>query len=210
VRKPVMNKRYYYVKIAIDVIIAAIVLLILSPLLLIIALLIRLTSKGPVYFKQARLGQHGNIFYIHKFRTMIVNAPDIRNADGTTFNSANDSRVTSIGKFLRKTSLDELPQLIDVILLDMSIVGPRPELPECINIMSSEQKIKLDVKPGMTGWAVIHGRNNVPINERRNLDAWYAQNYSFLIDWKIIFKTFVMVLMSEGYINDHSKQHNKN
>ncbi len=209
-RKPVMNKRYYYVKIAIDVIIAAIVLLILSPLLLIIALLIRLTSKGPVYFKQARLGQHGNIFYIHKFRTMIVNAPDIRNADGTTFNSANDSRVTSIGKFLRKTSLDELPQLIDVILLDMSIVGPRPELPECINIMSSEQKIKLDVKPGMTGWAVIHGRNNVPINERRNLDAWYAQNYSFLIDWKIIFKTFVMVLMSEGYINDHSKQHNKN
>ncbi len=133
-----------------------------------------------------------------KFRTMAWNAPDLRNADGSTFNAEHDPRVTRIGRVLRKTSFDELPQLWNVLCGEMSLVGPRPELPDGVTGYLPGQFKRLDVLPGMTGWAVVHGRNNVPVSRRRDLDAWYAQHASFWLDLKILAKTVALVVRSKG------------
>jgi lipopolysaccharide/colanic/teichoic acid biosynthesis glycosyltransferase len=182
----------------VDVLISVAALIVLSPLMLIIGLAVRLTSPGPILFCQSRVGQGGKIFTCYKFRTMYVDAPDIRNPDGSTFNAEDDPRLTRVGRFLRKTTLDELPQFFNVLKGDMSIVGPRPDLPDQICFYSERHKKRLLVKPGMTGWAWIHGRNSIPWELRRDLDVEYVENYSLWKDFYILLKTIPMVLFAKG------------
>ncbi|HEC35629.1 MAG TPA: sugar transferase [Anaerolineae bacterium] len=168
------------------------------PLSLVIALLIKIDSQGPVLFRQTRIGKDGKPFTCYKFRTMYVDAPDIRNPDGSTFNAEDDPRVTRVGRFLRKTTLDELAQFINVLKGDMSIVGPRPDLPDQVRLYSERHKKRLLVKPGMTGWAWIHGRNSIPWELRRELDVEYVENYSLWLDFQILLRTIPMVLLAKG------------
>jgi lipopolysaccharide/colanic/teichoic acid biosynthesis glycosyltransferase len=168
-----------------------------------IAIAVRLSSPGPVLFRQQRLGKKGVVFPFYKFRSMVVNAPDIRNADGSTFNADNDPRVTRVGRLLRKTSLDELPQLISVLKGDMSLVGPRPDVADALRIYRPQDYIRLTVKPGITGWAAIHGRNTVPLDQRRDLDIEYVTKYSLRLDIEILLRTIPYVLASRG-VNTYS------
>jgi lipopolysaccharide/colanic/teichoic acid biosynthesis glycosyltransferase len=182
----------------IDIAVSAVLLLAGAPFLLLIALMIRWTSEGPALFRQKRVGKDGRIFTILKFRTMVQNAPDLRNADNSTFNADNDPRVTKVGKFLRKTSCDELPQLVNVLRGEMSLVGPRPELPEGPGSYTQSQFARLKVRPGITGLAAVHGRNDVPVNVRRDLDAQYAEKWTFLLDLKIMVQTIAIILQRRG------------
>lgn len=170
--------------------------------MIIIILLIKSTSEGPVFFKQERLGKNGKVFKIIKFRTMIDNAEQI----GTgVITFENDPRITKVGSFLRKTSLDELPQLINVLKGDMSIVGPRPPVPyhpKKYEEYSEYEKKRFNVKPGITGYAQVNGRNNLTWEQRINMDVYYVDNRSFLLDLKIIILTMVKVLKREDI---HSK-----
>jgi len=181
-----------------DIVFSILLLLILSPLFLIIWVAVRLSSSGPAIFRQARVGKHGRNFIILKFRTMVDNAPDLRNPDNSTFNSDIDPRLTKTGRLLRKTSLDEIPQLFNVIRGDMSLVGPRPELPEGPNTYLPHQFARLTVRPGVTGWAAVNGRNNIPMYARRDMDAWYAENWSLGLDLRIIWRTLAVVFLSRG------------
>ena len=186
-----------------DLIASAAALLVLSPILLVLAIVIRLDSRGPALFRQPRLGEQRVPFTIYKFRTMQVNAPDVRNADGSTFNADDDPRVTRVGRLLRKTSLDELPQLISVLKGDMSLVGPRPDVADALRIYRPQDYIRLTVKPGITGWSAIHGRNTVPLDQRRDLDIEYVTKYSLRLDIEILLRTIPYVLASRG-VNTYS------
>lgn len=192
------------VKHILDKIFGVILLILLSPILLIIAIAIKLDSKGPVIFKQKRLGKDGEIFEIYKFRTMYVDAPDIRNEDGSTFNSDNDPRVTKVGNILRKTSLDELPQIFNILKGEMSFIGPRPDLPDHYELYSEGDKKKLLVRPGVTGYAQANGRNSNSWSQRIAMDIYYIENYSLILDIKIFFKTIFSVLKQEG-VNKYSR-----
>lgn len=181
-----------------DLLIAITGLILTSPLLLLIALAVRLTSSGRAIFKQERAGQRGASFTLFKFRTMQENAPDIRNADGSAFNGAADARVTGIGKFLRATSLDELPQLFNVLNGTMSLVGPRPDQIDQIEYYTFEEMKKLEVKPGITGLAQISGRNAISWAERKKLDTEYVERQSLWLDFQILFRTVPFVLQRRG------------
>jgi lipopolysaccharide/colanic/teichoic acid biosynthesis glycosyltransferase len=181
-----------------DITVAVAVLIVFAPMLGLIAVAIKLSSTGPVLFKQERVGWQGRKFRMIKFRSMVHNAPYLRNPDGSAFSSDTDLRVTRLGRFLRQTSLDELPQLWNVLCGEMSLIGPRPELAEGIRSYRPSDFRRLNVRPGMTGWAVVHGRNHVPINVRRELDTWYADHAGFLLDWKILYKTIATVVVREG------------
>ncbi|HVY93576.1 MAG TPA: sugar transferase, partial [Bryobacteraceae bacterium] len=191
---------------AIDVILSGAALIILSPLLLAIAAAVRLTSPGPALFRQKRLGRGGRVFTLNKFRTMTVNAPDLRNADGSAWSSPDDPRVTRIGHFLRNTSLDELPQLINVFKGDMSLVGPRPELPDQIRFYSETDKRRLWARPGLTGLAQISGRNEVPWERRRQLDVEYIDRRSLALDARLLFQTVGFVLRRQGIHTSRQKE----
>ena len=181
-----------------DVTLSLLGLALSSPLSLLIVLLIKIDSEGSVLFRQIRMGKDGKPFTCYKFRTMYVDAPDVRNPDGSTFNAEDDPRVTRVGRFLRKTTLDELPQLINVLKGEMSIVGPRPDQPDQVRFYSERDKKQLLVKPGMTGWAWIHGRNSIPWALRRELDVEYVENYSLWLDFQILLRTIPMVLLAKG------------
>ncbi|KKY01798.1 hypothetical protein VN21_07060 [Paraclostridium benzoelyticum] len=187
-----------FIKNVLDKVFGLILLILLAPILLIIAFAIKLDSRGPIIFKQKRLGKNGNIFEIYKFRTMYVNAPDIRNEDGSTFNSDNDPRVTRVGNVLRKTSLDELTQIFNILKGEMSFIGPRPDLPDHYELYTDFDKRKLLVKPGVTGYAQCNGRNNIEWKNRIEMDIFYIENYSILLDVQILIKTALSVLKSEG------------
>src|SRR5699024_7409155 len=160
-------------------------------------------DKGPLFYNAKRLGKDGNVFRMFKFRSMKVNAPDIRNEDGSTFNSEKDIRLTKIGGFIRKTSIDELPQIFNVLIGNMSFVGPRPDLPEQYNLYSEIDRKKLKVKQGFTGYNQAYFRNNVPWRERINNDVYYVENLSFLMDFNIIIKTILSVFLRKNvYSND--------
>ena len=189
---------YKYLKIFFDLFFSVILIIILIPVFVLISLIIKVTSPGPIFYVQKRLGQNNTIFSLYKFRTMIHNSPDFRNSDGTTFNSKIDPRVTRFGRFLRESSLDELPQLFNVIFLKMSLVGPRPELPESIVTHTELEFFRLTVKPGITGYAQILGRNGIEIRKRRRLDVIYAKKSNFTLDLYIIFKTFSSILLKKG------------
>ncbi len=181
-----------------DILVATLALAILSPMLAVVAALIKITSPGPVFFRQGRLGKNGTPFQIYKFRSMRPGGPDVRNADGSVFTGASDSRVTAIGKFIRKTSIDELPQLINVVLGSMSLVGPRPDLVDQRALYTEIEERKLLVKPGMTGLAQISGRNTISWEERKRIDVEYVERQSIRLDFAILLKTIPYVLLSSG------------
>ena len=172
--------------------------ILLAPVIVIFIFLmfitVKLDDKGPVFYKSKRLGKGKKVFSIIKFRSMKIDAPDLRNEDGSTFNSKNDPRITKIGKFIRKTSIDELPQVINVIKGDMSFVGPRPDTVEALNIYEGNQVKKLDVRPGITGYNQAYYRNSISQKEKFQNDIYYVKNISFLFDMKIILKTIHSVL----------------
>lgn len=169
-----------------DIVLCLILLILFFPLMIIIALVIKMTSPGEVIYRQQRLGRHGQIFYLLKFRSMVKNAEFI----GTgMLLQENDARITPVGRFLRKTSLDELPQLINVLKGDMSMVGPRPAPVFHLNKYDSRQRRRLQVKPGITGWAQVNGRVALYWPQRIELDLWYIDHYSLGLDLLILIKT---------------------
>lgn len=179
----------HFFKRFLDIFLSFIGLLVCSPFLLIIAIAVKIDSKGPVVFKQQRIGKGGKVFAIHKFRTMVVGA---EHTGSGVYSNKKDARVTKVGKFLRATSLDELLQLYDVFIGNMSFVGPRPPLtyhPWPIEKYTQEQLRMFNVRPGITGWAQINGRKDVEWNKRIELNVWYVDNLSFWLDLKILFKT---------------------
>jgi sugar transferase EpsL len=171
-------------------------LLLLSPVLLLLALLVRMKIGTPIFFTQSRPGLHGNAFTMIKFRTM-TNA---RGADGVLLPDA--ERLTRFGRFLRATSLDELPELWNVLKGDMSLVGPRPLLMEYLPLYSPEQARRHDVRPGITGWAQVNGRNAISWDEKFKLDVWYVDHQSFWLDMKILFLTVKRVFQRHGITAD--------
>lgn len=171
---------------------------------LFLAPVIFLTDKGPIFYCAPRIGKKGKIFKMIKFRSMKVNAPDLRNADGSTFNSAHDPRVTKIGRIMRKTSLDELPQFINVLIGDMSVVGPRPRVGNADYKSMDELRRKgLSVRPGITGYSQAYFRNSISQEEKFKNDAFYAENVSFILDVKVFFKTITSVF-SHRNINSNA------
>jgi lipopolysaccharide/colanic/teichoic acid biosynthesis glycosyltransferase len=179
-----------------DVVVSALGLLLLSPVLWTLAILVRATSSGPGIYRSRRLGLGGRPFDMVKLRTMYVGTPDLRNADGSTFNAAHDSRVTPIGAWLRRTSLDELPQLWNVLMGEMSLVGPRPDLVDQLTYYGDADHRKLDVRPGITGLAQVSGRNSLTWKERRAIDLQYMNSRSFLMDLRILGRTIPGLLKS--------------
>lgn len=179
-----------------DFIVSLGALIILSPIILITAFLIRIKIGSPVIFKQERPGLKGNPFYVYKFRTMT----DERDDNGILL--SDDIRLTSFGKLLRKLSLDELPQLVNVLKGEMSFVGPRPLLMEYMNLYNERQLKRHYVRPGITGWAQVNGRNAISWEKKFEYDVWYVENRSFFLDIKIIFMTVLKVFKSEGISQD--------
>lgn len=169
-----------------------------------IAIAIKLDDGGPVFYKSARVGKDFKRFGMFKFRSMKVNAPDLRNEDGGTYNAADDPRVTKIGKFLRETSLDETPQLLNIIKGDMSIIGPRAGDWESVDTYEDDEKDKCKVKPGLTGYCQAYYRNSASVREKRLKDAWYANNITLWLDIKIFFKTITTVLCRENLYTNES------
>lgn len=184
-----MNKQKKIIlrlKRTIDITFASLGLLILLPLFVALGIAIKLDSSGSVFFRQSRAGKSGKVFSIYKFRTMVNNAQKM--GEGV-FVKENDTRITRLGKFLRRSSLDELPQLINVVKGEMSLVGPRPTLPYQIENYTEYQKKRLLLRPGITGWAQVNGRNNLSWPEKIEYDVWYVSNISIFLDIKIMFKT---------------------
>ena len=180
--------------IAVCVVILPLILLITIP----IAIAIKIEDGGPIFYKSRRLGKGFKEFDMLKFRSMKVNAPDLRNDDGSTYNSQNDSRVTRIGRFIRETSLDELPQCFNVLVGHMSLIGPRAGDVESKDTYAEDENDKLLVRPGISGYTQAYYRNNLGVREKRLYDAWYAHNVSLWLDIKIIFKTIATVLKREN------------
>ena len=199
-----MKKIYLFFKRMIDILFSLVGLILFSPICIIIAILIKLTSKGPVIFKQERIGKNGKVFKMYKFRSMIQNA---EKTGSGVYSGKDDPRVTKIGKILRKTSLDELPQMWNILTGSMSFIGPRPVLtyhPWTYDKYTKEQLKRFSVRPGITGWAQIHGRKTVEWNERLKYDVYYVEHLSFLLDLKIFFITIKKVILSEG--NENTKK----
>lgn len=195
------REKYILIKRASDIMIALGGLLCFSPVLAVTAILIKLDSPGPVFFLQDRIGKGGKVFRMIKFRSMCVGAEHT----GTgVYSGKNDIRVTRVGKFIRATSIDELPQLFNILCGDMSLIGPRPPLtyhPWPIEKYTTEQMHMFEVRPGITGWAQVNGRKSVEWNKRIELNVWYVRNLSFLLDLKIFFLTFVKILQNENNEN---------
>lgn len=185
-----------------DLILAIIALPFWLIILIIIGPIIYFQDKGPVFYNAPRLGKDGKIFKMYKFRTMKMNAPDIRNEDGSTFNSEDDPRLTKVGKFIRKTSIDESPQIINVIKGDMSIIGPRPDLPDQRNIYIGDEIRKLEVVPGITGYNQVYFRNSIPVRERFINDIYYVNNINFLLDFKIVLLTAKVLFQRKNVFNN--------
>lgn len=179
-----------------DRLVAFIALLLLSPLFLLVAVLLFLFQSGEVFFIQERPGHNENIFRVVKFKTM----NNKKDANGHLL--PDEQRLTAIGKFIRKTSLDELPQLLNILKGDMSFVGPRPWLVEYLKLYNEEQRKRHDVKPGITGWAQVHGRNQLDWEKRFEYDLYYVKHHSFWLDIKILFLTVVKVFKAEGISKD--------
>lgn len=193
-RAHITSKMYKkFLKRLLDFLISAAVLLIIWPILLLIAIFLHFANRGAgAFFTQARPGKNGKIFKVIKFKTMT----DEKDANGKLLPDA--QRLTKVGKFIRSTSLDELPQLINVLKGDMALIGPRPLLPEYLPLYSKEQARRHEVRPGITGWAQVHGRNAISWQEKFKLDVWYVDHCSLLVDIKIVFMTINKVIKREG------------
>jgi len=165
---------------------------------IIVAPFIYFQDRGPIFYNAPRLGKNGRVFTMYKFRSMKINAPDLRNPDGSTYNAEDDPRLTPIGKWIRKTSLDELPQILNVLKGDMSIVGPRPDLPEHRELYVDNEERKLEVRPGITGYNQAYYRNAIPWKDRIQLDIYYIDHLTFILDLKILLRTVLTVLSSRN------------
>lgn len=198
------NLKFYEIcKRGIDIIGAGSGLILLSPIIVIVACLVKFTSKGPIIFSQKRIGKNVKIFNMYKFRSMVVNAEELKEKlahqnemSGPMFKMKDDPRVTKVGKFIRKTSLDELPQLWNVLKGDMSLVGPRPSLPKEVKQFEKWMYKRLTVKPGLTCYWQVSGRNNIDFEDWMKLDVSYVEDRNLWIDIKLIFKT-VLVLFGD-------------
>ena len=206
-----MKKIYVrFIKRFIDIILSIIGLIILSPILLITALLVKITSKGPILFKQDRIGINGKIFKMYKFRSMIVGAENIGSRN---YSFKGDPRVTKVGKIITTTSIDELPQLINIIKGEMSIIGPRPVLtyfPCKYEEYTEEQLKRFEVKPGVTGLAQINGRKGIPWDQRIKYDVEYVEKISICLDIKIFLKTIYNVIFMKNNVNTIKTDENIN
>ncbi|KJS78905.1 MAG: sugar transferase [Desulfosporosinus sp. BICA1-9] len=189
-----------------DFVVALTLLVLVSPLWLFVVLWIRSDSSGPAIFKQTRVGQRGKLYTIYKFRTMVQNAEammkdkleNVNDLKNFVFQEKEDPRITRSGHFLRKTSLDELPQLINILIGNMSLVGPRPEVPEIAKLYTSEQRQRLNVLPGVTGLAQVNGRSELTLGETLAYDLDYVRTWSFWQDIKILWKTIFVVFAGKG------------
>lgn len=190
--------RYLKMKRAIDLLLSVVGIIVLSPLFILLSLFIKLDSKGPVFFRQKRVGKNKEHFYILKFRTMRIDTPKDM---PTHLLSDPEAFITRMGKFLRKTSLDELPQIINIIKGEMSIVGPRPALWNQYDLIAERDKYGAnDLLPGLTGWAQINGRDELPIDVKAGLDGEYVRKVSFSMDVKCFFGTFISVVKRDGVV----------
>jgi lipopolysaccharide/colanic/teichoic acid biosynthesis glycosyltransferase len=182
------------IKRLVDILLSLALLFPILLLVLLCGLLIRLEDRGPVFYCAPRLGRGGRIFHMYKLRTMKVNAPDIRTADGSTWNSPEDPRVTCIGRLLRETSLDEIPQIFNVLKGEMSLIGPRPDPPDWLERYEEEQKIVLSVLPGITGYNQVYFRNSANGEQKIMNDVYYVTHISGLFDARILLKTIASVI----------------
>lgn len=199
------NKLYLFSKRTLDIIASLIGLIMLSPLILVIGILIRIESKGPIIFSQKRIGLNGRKFQMYKFRSMVPNAEELKKKllgqnemSGPMFKMKEDPRITKIGRFIRKTSIDELPQLINVLKGEMSLVGPRPSLPQEVEKFEPWMMKRIEVKPGLTCYWQVSGRNNIDFEAWMQLDLDYVNDRNFLLDIKLIFKTFFVLFGDEN------------
>jgi lipopolysaccharide/colanic/teichoic acid biosynthesis glycosyltransferase len=183
--------------------VASVTLAITSPLLAIAALLIKLESRGPVFYRQRRVGMHGRPFELWKLRTMVRGAETM---GAGIYVLEGDSRITRTGRLLRRFSLDELPNLVNVIRGEMAVVGPRPTVQEQVDRYTDRQRRRLEVKPGITGWAQVNGRTSLPWPERIELDVWYVENRSLRLDVRILAKTARMLATGHGLYSDELEQ----
>ena len=185
-----------------DLVLSLIAILLLAIPMMIVAIAIKIDDPGPVLFKQKRVGFKGKVFHIYKFRSMRVN---VEHTGSGVYSGKDDPRVTRVGKFLRASSLDEIPQFFNIIRGDMSFIGPRPPLtyhPWSYDMYTDEQRRMFDVRPGITGWAQVNGRKKVEWNERIKLNVWYVDNVSFILDMKIVFRTFFKVVTNADNASD--------
>lgn len=196
---------YIFVKRLIDLLGSVIGLIVLSPIIFIVSLLIKFESKGPVIFSQDRIGKDGRVFKMYKFRSMVINAEELKEKlkeqnemSGPMFKMKEDPRVTKVGKFIRKTSIDELPQLVNVLKGEMSLVGPRPSLPKEVEQFEEWMMERLEVKPGLTCYWQVSGRNNIDFEDWMKLDIKYVREKNLIIDIKLIFKTVFVLFGDEN------------
>jgi len=179
-----------------------IIALLAAPFVLIVCVLVWTAIKcddgGPLFHMASRIGKGGRIFRMFKFRSMILNAPDLRMADGSTYNAVDDPRVTKVGRFLRKTSIDEMPQILNVLIGDMALIGPRPDSAFYMEHYTAEERVILTVRPGITGWNQVVNRNSVGTKEKLQADIYYVNHLSFLFDLKILRITVRSVLSHKG------------
>ena len=206
-KKKKMNKIVYnVVKRVLDIVFSLLGMVILSPFFLLISIIIKLNSKGPVFFVHSRIGEKGKPIGIYKFRTMVENAEDLikkftpeqKEEFERCFKLENDPRVTKIGNFLRKTSLDELPQILNILKGELSIIGPRPIIQAELDKYGENKEKFLSVRPGLTGYWAANGRSDTTYEERMEMELYYVDNMSFILDIKIFFKTILAVIKKEG------------
>ena len=188
---------------ALDVALSAALLLITSPLLALAAIVIRLESRGPVFYRQLRVGRAGEPFQLWKLRTMV---PGAESMGAGIYVLEGDPRITRAGRLLRRFSLDELPNLVNVLRGEMAVVGPRPTVQEQVDRYTDRQRRRLEVKPGITGWAQVNGRTSLPWPERIELDVWYVDNRSLRLDLRILLRTARMLLTGRGLYSESLKQ----
>lgn len=173
----------------------------------VVGIAIKLEDGGPIFYKAKRIGKNSRIFDMYKFRSMIVNAPNWTNPDGSTYNAPDDKRVTKVGRFIRRTSIDELPQFLNLLRGNMSLIGPRASGAGAIGTYQPDEMAKMDVLPGITGYTQAYYRNSISVREKRLYDAWYAQNVTLWMDVKIFFKTVETVLKRENvYTNQENRE----
>lgn len=187
-----------------DIVISGVSILILIPVWIIVPILIKTDDGGSVFYRAPRIGKNCKKIYMLKFRSMKEKNEDLRNEDGSTYNSEDDPRVTKIGKILRKTSVDELPQLINVFIGDMSLIGPRASTWDSLPAYKEDEMDKMKVKPGISGYTQAYYRNSISLREKRIYDVWYANNVSFILDFKIILKTIQTVVFRKNIYTNES------
>jgi exopolysaccharide biosynthesis polyprenyl glycosylphosphotransferase len=204
-KEPKKHRSYFIIKRIIDIVGAIIGIVLFSPIMMIVAIAIKFESKGPIFFSQKRVGLYGKEFNMYKYRSMVVNAEalldklkDKNEMSGPVFKIKDDPRITKVGKFIRKTSIDELPQFFNVLKGEMSLVGPRPNLPKEVERYTAYQKQKLLAKPGLTCYWQVMGRNNIDFEEWMELDVKYIKERNLWLDIKLIFKTFSVLFGDEN------------